>query len=128
MDDYFISHGVALYLVSHRLFPSSLVRCVNSMSASDIQNERRATPDTSRKRAGSGALQMGPRKKPYVLLLDLNLIVTLLCISTTQDPLVHHGRHFGRAVHAFCNVQTLILNGLQAMCDDAPDDESLTAT
>ena len=46
---------------------------------------------------------------------------------TTQDPLVHHGRHFGRAIHAFCNVQMLILNGLQSMYDDAPDDESLTA-
>ena len=69
MDDYFISHGIALYLVSHRLFPSSLVCCINSMSASDIQDERRPTLNAGRKHAGSGALQMGPRKKPYVLLL-----------------------------------------------------------
>ncbi|KAF9238704.1 hypothetical protein BU15DRAFT_88319 [Melanogaster broomeanus] len=41
----------------------------------------------------------------------------------TQDPLVHHGRHFGRAVHAFCNVQTLIVNGLMVMGDD--DDEAV---
>ena len=40
------------------------------MSASDIQNEGRPTLDTSRKRACSGALQIGPRKKPYVLLLN----------------------------------------------------------
>lgn len=46
---------------------------------------------------------------------------------TAQDPLVHHGRHFGRAVHAFCNVQTLITNGIQAMSDDVPGDR-LTAT
>ncbi|KIM56133.1 hypothetical protein SCLCIDRAFT_29841 [Scleroderma citrinum Foug A] len=46
---------------------------------------------------------------------------------TSQDPLVHHGRHFGRAIHAFCNVQTLILNGLQAMSDDDGSEESLTA-
>ena len=54
-------------------------------------------------------------------------LTTYVIIRTTQDPLVHHGRHFGRAIHAFCNVQTLILNGLQTMYDDAPDDESLTA-
>ncbi|KAH6911622.1 hypothetical protein BKA70DRAFT_1099039, partial [Coprinopsis sp. MPI-PUGE-AT-0042] len=28
------------------------------------------------------------------------------------DPLVHHGRHFGRTIQAFCQVQTLIKNGL----------------
>ncbi|KAF8834204.1 hypothetical protein BDN67DRAFT_915407 [Paxillus ammoniavirescens] len=44
---------------------------------------------------------------------------------TTQDPLVHHGRHFGRAVHAFCNVQTLITNGLMFMGDKSH--EGLTA-
>jgi len=54
------------------------------------------------------------------------LIISSLCTRAVQDPLVHHGRHFGRAVHAFCNVQTLIANGLQAMCDDIPLDESLT--
>ena len=45
---------------------------------------------------------------------------------TSQDPLVHHGRHFGRAVHAFCNVQTLLLNGLQAMSEEDTE-EGLTA-
>ncbi|KAF8835988.1 hypothetical protein BDN67DRAFT_992258 [Paxillus ammoniavirescens] len=45
----------------------------------------------------------------------------------TQDPLVHHGRHFGRAVHAFCNVQTLVTNGLIRMAADG-DEEMLTAT
>ena len=50
----------------------------------------------------------------------------LTSYRTSQDPLVHHGRHFGRAIHAFCNVQTLLLNGLQAMSDDSPE-ESLTA-
>jgi hypothetical protein len=28
------------------------------------------------------------------------------------DPLVHHGRHFGRAVHTFCNLKALLANGL----------------
>ncbi|KAL4077988.1 hypothetical protein J3A83DRAFT_4186238 [Scleroderma citrinum] len=45
----------------------------------------------------------------------------------SQDTLVHNGHHFGRAVYAFCNVQMLIMNGLHAMSDDAPEDETLTA-
>jgi len=28
------------------------------------------------------------------------------------DPLVHHGRHFGRTVHALCRVHTLFTNGI----------------
>jgi hypothetical protein len=28
------------------------------------------------------------------------------------DPLVSHGRHFGRTVRTFCRVHTLITNGL----------------
>ncbi|TFK17107.1 hypothetical protein FA15DRAFT_683610 [Coprinopsis marcescibilis] len=28
------------------------------------------------------------------------------------DPLVHHGRHFGRTIQAFCRVQSLVQNGL----------------
>ncbi|KIM58419.1 hypothetical protein SCLCIDRAFT_128210, partial [Scleroderma citrinum Foug A] len=46
---------------------------------------------------------------------------------TIQDPLMHHGHHFSRAIHAFCNVQTLIANGLQAMCNNTPVDKSVTA-
>ena len=28
---------------------------------------------------------------------------------------MHHGRHFGRTVHAMCNVQALITNGITRM-------------
>jgi hypothetical protein len=28
------------------------------------------------------------------------------------DPLVHHGRHFGRTAHALCRVHTLLTNGI----------------
>ncbi|KAH6911947.1 hypothetical protein BKA70DRAFT_1370418 [Coprinopsis sp. MPI-PUGE-AT-0042] len=68
-------------------------------------------PSTSRRRRrsdasldGSGeagdpelpaALGLGPRKRPC-----------------RTDPLVHHGRHFGRTIQAFCCVQTLIKNGM----------------
>jgi hypothetical protein len=32
-----------------------------------------------------------------------------------QDPLVHHGCHFGQAYHVFCNVQVLLTNGMTLM-------------
>ena len=36
-----------------------------------------------------------------------------ICVyRSSQDPLIHYGRHFGRTIHAFSNVQNLILNGL----------------
>ncbi|KAF8834974.1 hypothetical protein BDN67DRAFT_1015979 [Paxillus ammoniavirescens] len=74
-------------------------------------SHRQAGSPTSGQKCPSNALELGPRKK-----------------LTTQDPLVHHGRHFGRAVHTFCNVQTLITNGLILMAehtDESP--ESLTS-
>ncbi|KJA23429.1 hypothetical protein HYPSUDRAFT_137791 [Hypholoma sublateritium FD-334 SS-4] len=56
------------------------------------------------------ALQLGPRKK-----------------VRTTDPLVHHGRHFGRSIHALCNIQALINNGIVRMGERADEpDESFT--
>lgn len=47
--------------------------------------------------------------------------------SRTSDPLVHHGRHFGRAVHAMCNAQVLLANGIFYMSEGAEgEEESLT--
>jgi hypothetical protein len=46
---------------------------------------------------------------------------------TVTDPLVHHGRHFGRVVHTFCNVNVLMTNGLTRMAEsESVDLESLT--
>jgi hypothetical protein len=45
----------------------------------------------------------------------------------TTDPLVHSGRHFGRVVYAFCNIKTLIINGLERLADDAIDMAALSA-
>ncbi|RDB14672.1 hypothetical protein Hypma_016576 [Hypsizygus marmoreus] len=49
-----------------------------------------------------------------------------------SDPLVHHGRHFGRAIFAFCNVKALIVNGLLRMADRMDgtlnDDEAVLTT
>ena len=96
------------------------------MPTSAMEDDSSALP--GRKRAASSALQLGPRKKVCAIVINpIFLTVNLFYIRTTQDPLVHHGRHFGRTVHAFCNVQTLVTNGLQAMCDDAPEDDSLTS-
>jgi hypothetical protein len=36
-------------------------------------------------------------------------------VSCGTDPLVHHGRHFGRSVHAMCTVSTLLSNGILRM-------------
>jgi hypothetical protein len=37
------------------------------------------------------------------------------------DPLVHHGRHFGRTIYAFVNMSALIINGLAAEEEDAEE-------
>jgi hypothetical protein len=46
-------------------------------------------------RKRQGAFQSHPRKK-----------------HCGTDPLVHHGRHFGRTVHALCSVSALFINGI----------------
>lgn len=83
--------------------------------------------DGSRKRAN--ALELGPRKKPYaVACLVTRHFSQSLLFSCTADPLVHHGRHFCRTVHALCNIQALLTNGVARMVElaDAPETE-LTA-
>ncbi|KAJ3524297.1 hypothetical protein NMY22_g11059 [Coprinellus aureogranulatus] len=49
------------------------------------------------------ALSLGPRKRP----------------NLQTDPLIHHGRHFGRTIYAFANVHALLLAGIN-QDDDAP--------
>ncbi|KAH7917440.1 hypothetical protein BV22DRAFT_1052428 [Leucogyrophana mollusca] len=75
-----------------------------------MSDDEQRAPASARKRARS-ALELGPRKK-----------------ATIQDPLVHHGRHFGCMVHVFCNMQTLITNAIIRMGEQDEPDESLTAT
>jgi hypothetical protein len=53
-------------------------------------------------------------------------LTKLLWLSRAGDPLVHHGRHFGRTVHVMCNVQALICNGVVRMGEDPVPEESLT--
>jgi len=43
--------------------------------------------------------------------------------SCHSDPLVSHGRHFGRTIHALCNIQTLLTNGLLRLGELAEEPE-----
>jgi hypothetical protein len=45
--------------------------------------------------------------------------------SRASDPLVHHGRHFGRAVHAMCNVQVLVTSGIVLLAEEGGVAEEL---
>ena len=44
--------------------------------------------------------------------------------SRATDPLVHHGRHFGRSIHALCNMHALINNGIIRIGERADDSDS----
>jgi hypothetical protein len=61
-----------------------------------------------------GALHLGAKKNRASLLhvhITLNL-TEYLGVSCGTDPLIHHGRHFGRTVHALCTISALINNGI----------------
>lgn len=47
----------------------------------------------------------------------------ILCSSCSTDPLIHHGRHFGRTVHALCSVSALLNNGILRMGELADEPE-----
>lgn len=59
----------------------------------------------------SSALELGPRKK-----------------ACHTEPLIHHGRHFCRTVHALCNIHELLTNGILRITEqaDAPDEDFTT--
>ena len=49
-------------------------------------------------------------------------------LSCLTDPLIHHGRHFGRTIHAMCNVAALLSNGILRMGELADEpEEAFTA-
>jgi hypothetical protein len=53
--------------------------------------------------------------------------ILMLLPSHVSDPLVHYGRHFGRAVHAMCSIQALLTNGILHMGEEGEVvEESLT--
>jgi hypothetical protein len=69
-----------------------------------------------------GALQLGAKKKPCVAAYRYQEAGSSFSRCGT-DPLVHHGRHFGRTVHALFTISTLLTNGLLRMGElvDKPD-------
>jgi hypothetical protein len=48
--------------------------------------------------------------------------------SRLTDPLVHHGRHFGRTVHALCSLHALITSGLLRDGERSEDPEESFTT
>ncbi|KAG1884433.1 hypothetical protein F4604DRAFT_1521323, partial [Suillus subluteus] len=47
---------------------------------------------------------------------------------SAADPLVHYGRHFGQTIHALCNFQALLTNGILQMGELAETpEENFTA-
>jgi hypothetical protein len=57
---------------------------------------------------------------PYPLTHSLHKFPPASCIS---DPLISHGRHFGRTVHALCNVGALLTNGILRLGEQADEPE-----
>src|SRR6266436_3565944 len=55
-----------------------------------------------------------------------SLFLFAFCLRRCQsDPLVSHGRHFGRTVHALCNMQALLTNRLLRLGERAEEPEEL---
>jgi len=69
---------------------------------------------------------LDPERKRLSLYCEhepISIILTLIH-SCHSDPLVSHGRHFGRTIHALCNVYTILTNGLLRLGElaDEPDE------
>jgi hypothetical protein len=68
------------------------------------------------------ALQLGPRKRAYVdNFTTVAFDIVDMKFSSNMDVLVHHGRHFGRTVHALCRVHTLLTNGILRNIEEADE-------
>ena len=91
------------------------------------ENTPPAPSNGRRQREADSALQLGPRKKPFVFISPrpaANCELTYgFFNSCVTDPLIGHGRHFGRTVHALCNLKTLITNGLLRRVELADEPE-----
>ena len=91
---------------------------------SDIENDNPST-NTNGKRIN--ALELGPRKKAYVIQLFKPQLSDTI-ISCKGDPLVHHGRHFCWTIHALCNIYALLMQSVIRETERSEyTDEDLTA-
>lgn len=96
------------------------------MSSNDVENR---PPSSNLSRCDrQDALHLGPRKEAYVKYCVILSLTSLQNYSCTTDPLVHYGRHFGRTVHALCNIPALITNSILREVERGDDpDDSFTA-
>ena len=88
-----------------------------------FSDEDPVTEGDNRKRRG--ALQLGPRKRPYADGLDCCCTLPdAMFRSSGADPLIHYGRHFGQTVHALCSVNALLTNGILRVgeLEERPED------
>jgi hypothetical protein len=68
------------------------------------------------------------RKRIFFLPLRVTLPIKVLSDRCLSDPLIGHGRHFGRTVHALCNVRALLTNGILRLGEQADEpEEAFTA-
>jgi hypothetical protein len=94
------------------------------------ENLLTASPNPGRHpRTLDNALELGPRKKAQdICSIFGEITADDLLSSCFIDPIVHHGRHFGRTVHALCRVQALLMNGIIRETEmDAAGEEALSA-
>lgn len=71
------------------------------------------------------SLQRGKHRKSIILYAILS--DKIVVASRAGDPLIHYGRHFGRTVHAMCNVQVLLAQGVDRLAStEVVAEESLT--
>lgn len=77
-------------------------------------DENQPAPESSlgRRHRLENALELGPRKKASASSQAVSLSNGINFTSCLTDPLVHHGRHFGRTVHALCRVHAILNNGI----------------
>lgn len=72
--------------------------------------------------------EWGRDRKLSTCLVTRQLLIVSGMSRMVTDPLVHHGCHFGRVVHAFCNLNVLVTNGLMRMSKpEQPLPETLSA-
>lgn len=105
----------------------------DSLDSSTLSSQDSSTQTLSSQQVPQDALQLGPRRKAYAELesptpLRRKTTDLLFHIRRSTDPLVHNGRHFGRSIHALCNVYALIHNGIIRMGERSEEpEEAFTA-
>jgi hypothetical protein len=98
----------------------------NTYDKEDGRDSHGFSNGKSRVRGDRTALQLGPKKRPLETFSEYicHYMLTVRYRST-QDPLVHHGRHFGRTIHTFCDVHMLLLNAITRLGESFSDEDQI---